>query len=190
MLGIILSFFSGDEGFFGITGFVSSSIYKQDLNMAISESQNFILTSNSAKPFTINSIRLSGEVIGKGQAKVYIDTGTGQNVLIFSNVAEKKENEKGILGITGMAVEDDAIAGYDESKILIIKPLDRLLEKGSFEEIEDYHYLKEGLFKDECAETCFISMDVSSETRYRLVALVEDGTKLKLDEISYQVSED
>ncbi|MBW2975230.1 hypothetical protein KY366_05925 [Candidatus Woesearchaeota archaeon] len=187
---IILLFLIEGNGLIGITGYVSSNVYKQDLNLVINQSQNFILTSVNDDPFTITSLKFSGNILGNGQVKIYIDTGRGQKVLIYENIAGKEEEEKGLLDVTGMATK--AIENEEtsrEDKYLIIRPLKSFLDKEIFDEITNGLALVNGAFIQQCIETCFINMKMSKNTEYRLVFFVEKGTIVEIDEILYQINE-
>src|SRR3990167_1825551 len=70
----------------GITGFVSIETKKQKLDLSIENSQSYILTTSSKEPFQITSLKLSGEIIGQGIVKAYIDNGQYQRILIYSNI--------------------------------------------------------------------------------------------------------
>ena len=73
-----------------ITGHVLININRQSLDIVIDESQNFLLSSDSVEPFVITSFKVSGNITGDGQVKVYIDTGRGQRVLVFENIQKKE----------------------------------------------------------------------------------------------------
>ena len=155
----------------------------------INESQNFLLTSDNLEPFTITSFKISGNITGNGQAKIYIDSGKGQRVLVYKNI-EKKE-KTGLSTITGASTESDIESNKDkrtdkQDKWLVIKPIKVLLEKEVFDEIGNDEYLMNGAFSWQCIESCFVRMEISRNIAYRLVFLVEEGTILKIDEVVFQ----
>ncbi len=121
-----------------ITGFVSVSIYKQNVSLVIDQSQNFFLTSDNIEPFIITSFKVSGEVIGEGRVKVLIDSGKGQRLTVYNNIMKEKLAKSKLLEITTRAV-DDVKENVNEKndKWLIIKPINVLLEKEVFDTVED-----------------------------------------------------
>ncbi|MBW2976653.1 hypothetical protein KY347_04365 [Candidatus Woesearchaeota archaeon] len=170
-----------------ITGYVPTDINRQKLKLELNESQNFILASNNITPFTVTSFRISGEIIGEGQVKIYIDTGKGQTLLVYENIGKKGEYKKGLVSITSMAAADKkSEGGNKENGLLVITPLKPLLTKEVFDEVGNFSVLVNGVFTDQCIETCFINMEISKEISYRLVFLIEKGTILKVNEIVYQ----
>jgi len=194
---LVFLFIAGLFGFSflnpSITGHVSVNINRQNLDLIINESKNFLLTSDNLEPFIITSFKLSGNIAGDGQVKIYIDTGKGQRLLVYDNIFIKKDERGGLSAITGQAIDDTAEEDAERregtnkgDKWLIIKPIRILLEKEVFEEINDDKYLISEEFNDKCKETCLINMEMSRNVAYRLVFLVEKGTILKLNELIYQ----
>ena len=55
-----------------ITGHVSANVYHQNLDLVINKSQNFLLSSDNLEPFIVSSLKISGNITGNGQVKVYI----------------------------------------------------------------------------------------------------------------------
>lgn len=177
-----------------ITGHVPANIYTQNLNLVINESQNFLLTSDNLEPFVITSFKISGNITGNGQVKIYIDTGRGQKILVYDNIVQKKDAQAGLSEITG-SITDKSVknvtgknTGKDD-KWLVIKPIKTLLEKEAFDEVSDEEILVKGDFNRQCIETCLIRMEISRKIAYRLIFLVENGTVLKINEIVYQTEE-
>ena len=183
-----------------ITGHVPVKIYTQNLSLVINESQNFLLTSDNTEPFLVASFKISGHIAGNGRVKIYIDSGRGQKLLVYNNIADK-EDDKGKLSsitgreddqselssITGGAIETPESKSENKNdKWLIIKPIKPLLEKEIFDEIGANEHLANGDFKWQCRDTCFMSMEMSRNLAYRLVFLVEKGTILRIDEILFQ----
>jgi len=173
-----------------ITGHVSANIYRQNLNLMINESQNFLLTSNELDSFFITSFKISGNITGNGQVKVYIDTGTGQKVLVYENMAGKKEDKNtGLISITGRVIEIVEARGVDEGvKRLVFRPIETLLEKEVFDEVGRDLILVNGAFTEQCIDTCFMHMEISKNISYRIVFLVEKGTVLRINDIVFQIA--
>lgn len=181
-----------------ITGHVPVNIYTQNLNLVINKSQNFLLTSDNSEPFIITSFKISGNIIGDGQVKIYIDTGKGQKFLVYENIAQniaqKKDTQASLYGITG-GITDKSIKNATgeniskDDKWLVIKPIKILLEKEAFDEVSNDESLVKGDFNWQCIETCLIRMEISRKIAYRLTFLVESGTVLKINKIAYQTEE-
>lgn len=173
----------------GITGYVSIEIKTQEIDLTIANSQSYILTTNSKEPFYLTSLQFSGEVIGDGSVKVYVDNGQGQKILIFSNIIKK---DKGLDSITGMNKITGGVVGTDqgtqEEYYLVIEYLENIEEEPG--EIAEDKELAAGNFKNKCVDTCFIEMLLSEEIGYQLLFYVEEGTILRLDEIVYNIRKD
>ena len=176
-----------------ITGHVPVNIYTQNLNLVINKSQNFLLTSDNSEPFIITSFKISGNITGDGQVKIYIDTGKGQKILVYDNI-QKKDTPTGLHEITG-SITDKSIKNAtgknisNDDKWLVIKPIKTLLEKEVFDEVGNDEILVKGYFNQQCIETCLMKMEISREIAYRLIFLVEDATVLKINKILYQTEE-
>ena len=168
-----------------ITGYVSVNINRQILDLEMNESRNFMLTGDNVEPFTISSLKLSGYVEGEGQVKIYIDTGTGQRLLIYDNIEQSVQEGDGLALITSRAIEE--IENEENPYWLVINPINILLEKEIFDVLEENEFLGKGDFVDACEETCVIGMKMSRDNAYRLVFLVEEGVILKINEIIYQI---
>ena len=182
-----------------ITGHVSANFYRQNLSLEMDHSQNFLLTSDNIEPYFITSLQLSGEILGNGQVKIYIDNGKGQRLLVYENIIRKGTSSGGFSGITasgglsgisGNAVkEGDNSAKENNDKWLIVKPINVLLEKETFNKLDANDKLTSGTFSQKCMESCTISMEISRSVAYRLVFLVEKGAVLKINELSFQTKE-
>ena len=172
-----------------ITGYVPAKTYTQNLSLVINKSQNFLLTSDNLEPFTIESFKISGNISGNGQVKIYIDSGKGQRILVYKNIVKKKD-KSGLSAITGQVVGPTESNNVNKNdKWLIIKPINILLEKEAFDDINADDYLESGAFNQQCSETCFIKMDMSRNIAYRLIFLVEKGVVLRINEIVYRTEE-
>lgn len=171
----------------GITGYVSVETRKQKIDLTIANSQSYILTTNSKEPFYLTSLKLSGEVIGGGIAKVYISS-KDQKILIYSNVVEK---ERGLDAVTGMDKITGNVVGVDpetEEDSLIVEYLENIVgEIGSVEEDES---IVSGTFENQCVDSCFIEMVLNESVAYQLLFYVEEGTILRINEIIYTIRKD
>ena len=184
----VVSFFPNQ----GITGYVSVEIKTQQINLTIANSQSYILTTNIQKDFYLTSFQLSGEVIGDGIVKAYLDNGQGQRILIYSNVIKKT---KGLDSITGMDKITGNVVGTNpetqeevEEDYLVIDYLENIEEE--LGEISEDEELAIGNFKNKCIDTCFIEMLLNDEIGYQLLFYVEEGTILKINEIVYSIRQD
>ena len=190
IIAAIVLLFVGVVSFFpnpGITGYVSVESKKQRVDLTIANSQSYILTTNSEEPFYLTSLKLSGEVIGEGIAKAYIAT-KEQNILIYSNVVKKDE---GIGSVTGMEGITGNVVGVDpelEGDSLIIEHLENI--EGEIGVIREGETIIKGNFEDSCVDSCFIEMLLDKDIGYQLLFYVEEGTILKLNEISYTIRKD
>jgi len=177
----------------GITGYVSVELKAQEINLTIANSQIYILTTNSEEPFYLTSLQLTGEIIGDGIVKAFVDNGQGQKILIFSNIIEKGKGMESITGITGMDAITGNVVGTDqeiqnEGDYLVIEYLENIEEE--LGEIAEDERLVAGNFKNKCAETCNIQMLLNEETGYQLLFYVEERTILKIDKIVYNIKKD
>ena len=171
----------------GITGHFSADFKSQILDIMIEQSQSYLITANSPEPIYVSSFRISGDVIGDGNVEIFIED-NGQRFLIYRNI-RKKEN--GLSAITGMATalgkETDHIEESEE-KLLLLEPLSAVKwEEVSLSEKEEF---STGPFSNKCVDTCFIEMLLSSEQSYKLIFMIEPGTKLKLSKIIYTLKDE
>ncbi|MBD3248895.1 hypothetical protein GF336_02505 [Candidatus Woesearchaeota archaeon] len=173
----------------GITGHVTADFRSQILNMEIDKSQSFLLNTNADEPMYINSIRITGEVIGDGSVEVYIDNNQGQNVLVYKNV---KKKSKGLTAVTGMAVApqgDEIEAQEAEQKLILLESLGTFGWSGGLS-LDDGEEFFEGSFKNKCFDTCFIEMPLSKTNSYEMIFNIEPGTKLMLNKITYTMKDE
>ena len=174
----------------GITGFVSIETKKQKLDLSIENSQSYILTTSSKEPFQITSLKLSGEIVGQGTVKAYIDNGQDQRILIYSNIIRKDTGLRSITGmdkITGNVIEADT-AQEDSQTDLVIEYLDNI--QGELGALSDEESLFIGNFESQCIESCFIEILLKEDIAYQLLFYVEEGTVLKLNEIVYTIKKE
>ena len=172
----------------GITGYVSVETKKQKIDLTIANSQSYILTTNSEKPFYLTSLKISGEVIGDGIANVYINNNIGEKALIYSNLVKKN---KGLDSITGMGKITGGVIGVnsaDEGDSLVIEHLENI--EGEVGGVSEDEVLTSGVFENKCADSCFIEMLLNKETAYQLLFYVHEGTILKVSEIEYTIRKD
>jgi len=171
----------------GITGYVSVETKKQEIDLTIANSQSYILTTRNKEPFYLTSLKISGEVIGKGIAKAYI-AAENQKILIYSNVIKKDE---GLNSITGMGKITGKATGIDsktEEGYLVIEHLENI-EKVSETKTEDEKIVS-GNFEDICIDSCFIEMLLKEDIAYQILLYVEEGTVLNINEIIYTIRRD
>lgn len=167
-----------------ITGFLSLDFVIQDINLTLSQSQNYIITSTNPEPFILTSFKISGEVIGDGRVEVYIDNGQGQQLLVYRNV---KSKQRGMGLITGMFIAGEKQTEKEKAKqgsYLVLNP-GKTIQELEIMELSEKEETVSGIFSNECADSCFIKMELSDKIAYKLVFKIEPGTTLKLDNIVY-----
>src|SRR3990172_6199541 len=96
---IIVTLFVGRPS---ITGFVSTETFTQPIDIDVSESQRFVLSSESGMLLKLSSFSMASTVVGNGLVNVYLTDGV-KNWLVFSN---KWKEGSSMEEITGMAVAD------------------------------------------------------------------------------------
>jgi hypothetical protein len=149
------------------TGFVPSKSYTQGLNIDVTESQRFRLS--SGEPLRFTSLMVSGDVKGKGLANVYLVAGE-KRWLIFSN--KHKQGREGSK-ITGLATSE-----------LIIEPSEKISVK---EELGPGYVTTTGKFSNECAETCILESHLLGGKEAWLEVIVADNTQVHISDIIFTV---
>ncbi|MBW2980811.1 hypothetical protein KY360_05335 [Candidatus Woesearchaeota archaeon] len=170
-----------------ITGYVSIDFIMQDLDITLTQSQVFTMGATNPQPFTLTSFKLSGEVIGDGRVEIYLENRQGQQLLIYRNI---KSKDRGISAITGLAVEGGEPTGKAEEGTYFVITPGQVIQNPGLMELSGKEETISGPFSDECVDTCFIRMELSSSTTYGLVFKVEPGTTLKIDRIFYTIDTD
>lgn len=150
-----------------ITGFVSTETYSQQLDLDVSESQRFILTSSSGGVLKLSSLSLAGSVSGTGLVNVYLSDGNKQ-WLVFSN---KRREGSSMEEITGLAVGE-----------LNIEPSGKL---DRIETLPPNYETKSGAFQNECLETCVLDEGIFNKPSLYLDVVIEPGTTLHISEIRF-----
>lgn len=170
-----------------ITAYVPADFKAQQLNMVIDKSQSFILTTNNQEPYTLTSLRVSGEITGNGLAEIYLADITGQTILIYRNINKKTS---GMEAITGMAVvgKSSSYTKGELDKLLLIIP-DKELKETPVRLLAGDEEIKSGIFSNACKDSCFMAMQMSKNNKYHLVVKVEPGTVLKITGIGYTTQE-
>ena len=156
-----------------ITGFVSSDVITEDLNLIIDSSQEYVLSSENG--FKASSLKISGNVEGDGAVKILFEDYDGNQKLVYSNIKEKKRD--GNL-ITGFAVAN--------SCDITIIPGDSLGPVAC--DLSEDQFLVYGPFRDECVESCFIDVEFSPEKKNKLIFQLSEDTAVQISSISYTVS--
>jgi hypothetical protein len=170
----------------GITGFVPVEFTTQDMNITLDQSQSYILTSGSDAPFPLTSLKIGGEVVGDGVVEIYLDNGQGQQLLVYRNTRSKSG---GMGSITGLVTQSENGTKTDvrEGKWLLLSPLkdsakgDLPVKLGRDEEASS------GAFSKECRDTCFMRMEISNQLSYELIFKIDQGTQLKLNDLTYTI---
>jgi len=162
-----------------ITGFVSSDIQRTPLNLTLEESKIIQMHTQSNQSVALDYLSMSGEIIGDGDVAVYLSNGKDK-LLIYSNMGKPSKPNL----ITGFATgptasgkgkfNDDMILEIGES---LQWPGDMGFSTGG------------GSFGRTCLETCFLDPQAWTNNTWQILAYVQPGTKLKITEISFTVSQ-
>ena len=158
-----------------MTGYVEAvniTVYSQDLNIMVSENENYIFTSEDAESFGLTSIKLTGQVIGDGRVEVYVNDGENQ-LLIYSNAVRQVEPTS---YITGMATQQ---------ALLVIEPSKEPIGELQFRPLMEDEIIVNGSFSTACIETCRIPEGFFNAPQYQLFFKVEEGTRVIVDEIIF-----
>lgn len=172
-----------------IVGFVPVEIKSQPINLVAKEPTSFVVFSEKDEQHLLTSLRLSGTVTGDGRAEILLDNGLGQELLIYTNVKQKKGNL-----ITGMSVSDEGEPLPEDAKIVEIAPQqawfkitpsEKPLGERPTGEIGDDKQAGPGEFQHSCVDTCYMSMVMRKGLFYTLKVRVDAGTEVSINELKY-----
>ncbi len=175
----ILAFFS----YYSITGFVSVESKIQSLNMVIDNSQSFILTSNGEEPYTLTSMRISGEIIGEGFAELYLTDAAGKKILIYENIVKKTKAMSAITGMVSVVKRSTLYEKKQLDDLFVILP-DKELGQMPKRTLAENEETSSGFFNNVCKDSCYLEIEMSKDKRYNIIANVEPGTIIKINEIT------
>ncbi len=164
---IVVTLFVGKPS---VTGYVSTETFTQPLDIDASESQRFVLSSESGALLKLSSFSMAGTVVGTGLVNVYLTDGV-RNWLVFSN---KRKESSSMDQITGMAVAD-----------LNIESGERL---NRIETLPSGYQTRSGAFQNECLETCVLDEELFNKEQVFLDVIIEPGTSLHVSEIRYSTT--
>ncbi len=142
----------------GITGFVPTDRFSQNVDLEISSSQRYSLKTEGI----LSSLLISGEVIGSGLVNVYLSNGDDE-LLVYSN---KRKISSAMQSITGLAA-------------LEIEPQGRL---DRIDSLPGEYVTVNGAFESQCAQTCSIS---GLSGPFYLDIVVDPGTAVKISKIVF-----
>ena len=177
---LFLNLQNNDDSPNAITGFVNIDdfhMHKISLNSDIEQSISFPISFSTGEG-RLSSLSLSGSIRGYGSVVIYLDNGN-QKKLIYSNLKKKGLGYRKMAAVTGMAV----------------KQVDEHTSIGSAEPVSYYEPVPEGYmaldgdFKSRCIDTCAIPAEFIRHD-YDIEVLVEPGTQLFLDELTYTISDE
>ena len=148
------------------------------------------MRTNSDDPIFISSFRFSGEVIGDGSVEIYIQDKM-EKYLIYKNIRRK---ENGMASVTGMVVSGGdvyvPISGEEtKEKLMILESLGEIEWDGGISLSSEQEFVT-GVFDNKCSDTCFVEMPLSAQRKYRLIFMIEPGTKVKINKIIYTLKSD
>ncbi|MBR9692228.1 hypothetical protein GOV06_05590 [Candidatus Woesearchaeota archaeon] len=169
-------------GFFfikpGIVGYVilgNETAYSQELGLAIIESQEYDwILEERPEMFVLNSVKLSGKVIGDGDFRIYLRDVQGQKFLIL--------DRDSLIGIdldliTGYTVDETEEEGIEEN-------ITEETEENMTVDAEEEPIL---VFDNACVNTC--SLFGLNQSVYILIFELEQSVELQIDKIEYVVQE-
>lgn len=163
LLGMFLSTKQGFIGFEGnkVTGFVSADTVTQSIDIPVTKSTAFELSSSTS--FLLTSFRLSGTVTGSGVVRVMLDDGK-EEYLVYTN---EKEQRVGNL-ITGSAVQIVPVG----DPVPDAQPTAGMVSQS-------------GKFYNECKQTCFLKLAFAPGKTYHMRVQLGEGTTVALTQLSY-----
>ena len=150
-----------------ITGFVTSDVITQSVDLAVVQSQVFDIFVDES--FVLTSLKLGGVVEGSGLAQVFLEGPDGR-FLVFSNVKDKQRFDNLITGKVVMELVPGEVVSAPDVQL-----------------VEDQEFVS-GPFYNVCVDTCFVSLPFSSDKNYKFVFFVGEDTKLRIDKILYTTS--
>ncbi|MBW2985950.1 hypothetical protein KY333_01135 [Candidatus Woesearchaeota archaeon] len=177
-----------------VIGYASTNIHSQDLNLLVDHSQGFFLRSVTQQPIHLTSLTISGEVIGKGTASVYLEDAYGIRHLVYKNMKSKDSTHNRITGVSaaGSAMSELSVTGNSLPAKEELPVLD-LLEAN---DLYGYVMLSKGYkavtgkFNNACVDSCILYGNSYIGTHFKLDFFVEPGTKLNINEIVYTTLEE
>lgn len=152
----------------GITGQLSKDIERAQIGIIIDQSARYVLNWPENKRVPLHMLSISGEVLGKGLVEVYLDNGFGAHHLVYSN-EEGKNTQHGETAFSGENTAEISITKYQT----IAAPA------------KSHRLPQAGVFRNVCEDTCVLNPEVFAQERYELVVFVEEGTRVRIDELRY-----
>lgn len=168
-----------------VTGYVSSDVITENINLLIEQSQEYLLSSEQS--FELTSLRLSGLVEGEGLVKIFLENSQGERMLVYNNAKEKGTGNLitgRAEGSSGNLITGKAVAAA-ESEAVSISLAAGQLRAPLFEEPGEGFGIAVGSFYNECHETCFLSVMFSPENSNKLFFELSEGVKLRISQLSY-----
>ncbi|MCX6774794.1 MAG: hypothetical protein NTY99_01745 [DPANN group archaeon] len=166
-----------------LTGFVSSDVQRQAIDLNLDGSKVIHMHTASMQPFALDYLSVSGEIVGDGDAAVYLRNSKGDLLMVYSNIGKPAKKDL----ITGFAVSSGAAASDTSNQVI-----NETMVLGDGESIAwpgDLGFSTGGgSFGRTCLETCFLDPASWTGNSWDIVAYVEPGTQLKITELSYTLS--
>jgi len=154
-----------------LIGFSDVRIHRQDVSIAADHSRSFVIS--PTEPLALTSFSVSGEVLGTGAVSVYLKDNQGEPIKVFSN------EKKGRNLITGFFGEESEIKNTVSSSDPVLEIKDGVTLDG-FESADES---SSGQFSFVCYDSC--NMKNINGNEYELIAYVEPGTTLIINELDY-----
>ena len=171
--------FSKEDEVPKIVSFIFAESMEKNLSLELHQSQIFSLLIED--PFEFTSFRLSGFIEGEGPVQIFLENSGEERLLIYTNIREKIKPDD---LITGLVSSDAQEKTNKDTSLDFTLRRKQIIPQLNLEITEDQE-LKEGVFYNECAETCFIDASFSQTTNYRLVFYIGENVKLRLNKLVY-----
>jgi hypothetical protein len=154
-----------------IIGFSDVQVHRQNIALAVDQSTSFTILPK--EPVSITSLSVSGEVLGPGAVNVYLVNDQGNKLKVFSN------EKKGRNLITGFFGDNSG----PPNTVSLSDPVLEIKEGKPLEGFESAEDSSPGVFSFACRDSC--NLKGSDSSSYELVAYVEPGTTLIINELDY-----
>ena len=153
-----------------ITGFVPTSMNRQELDLTLTESKRFALSSDQGT-LKIGSFSASGSIKGTGLVNIYLSDGK-TSFLVYTN---QKKTSSALSQITGLAQSE-----------LIVSP-GELLQK--VDELPQGYQTESGAFTNVCIETCNMLPELYNKQTLYLDAVITQPALVHISEITFSTHE-
>lgn len=182
VIGIIIASLAinlSDNSFSTITGFVTSETHRQSIDLEITRSGSYQLTTLNGTPPQLTHFAVTGTITGNGTAALSLQNNAGRQLLVHSNL--QKLGTTSLLTITGAFTKAPTQPAAIEDNTLIITPG---RQDTTTVPLPDGYRIDSTPFENTCIETCIIDPAFTDES-LTLRAAVEPGTQIRITDITY-----